>query len=281
MLPILLNLKFIKIYTFGVFLMLAFFWGSYLLWRLTHLTSHKEEDVFDALFFCIFGGLFFGRLIYVILNFKDFGFNILKFILINGYPGLAVYGLLAGGLITLSLYCYLKKIKFKEMIDYWVSPLFLSMAVVELGSFFSGVEIGAKTKFPIAVKYVGYDGMRYPTAFYESLFFFLGAYLSYKLILAIRKEKYPQGFAFNFFGLFTGFVYLVFDKFKVNRLYFKGINFNFYFSYLLVLTFSVFFIYHFKSLIIDRIKTYGQKTYKATLGRIKRNPPKRSNKNKS
>ena len=31
MLPVLLDLKFVKIYTFGVFLVLAFFWGAFFL----------------------------------------------------------------------------------------------------------------------------------------------------------------------------------------------------------------------------------------------------------
>ncbi|PIZ68201.1 hypothetical protein COY13_01625, partial [Candidatus Roizmanbacteria bacterium CG_4_10_14_0_2_um_filter_36_35] len=62
MLPVLLDLKFIKIYTFGVFLMLGFLWASFVLWRNIRLTSHKEEEIFDGLFLSLLGGLFFGRL---------------------------------------------------------------------------------------------------------------------------------------------------------------------------------------------------------------------------
>jgi prolipoprotein diacylglyceryltransferase len=65
MLPILLDLKIFKIYTFGVFLVLAFFWGSFLIWKLIRLTSMKEEEVFDGLFWGLFGGLFLSRLFYV------------------------------------------------------------------------------------------------------------------------------------------------------------------------------------------------------------------------
>src|SRR3989338_9939126 len=94
MLPVLLNVGFLKIYTFGVFLVLGFFWATFLLWKNIRLTSLKEKDVFDGLFISLLGALFFGRLVYVILNFKDFGFNLLKFILINGYPGISLYGLI-------------------------------------------------------------------------------------------------------------------------------------------------------------------------------------------
>ena len=96
MLPVLLDLKFIKIYTFGVFLVLAFFWGSFVLWKNIRLTAQKEDEIFDGLFISFAGGLFMSRLVYVILNFDKFGSSILKFILINGYPGLSLYGALIG-----------------------------------------------------------------------------------------------------------------------------------------------------------------------------------------
>ena len=112
MLPILLNLGFLKIYTFGVFLVLGFFWAIFLLWKNIRLTSFKEEDVFDGLFLSMFGALFFGRLIFVFLNFKDFGFNLLKFILINGYPGLSLYGSIFGGLFILYLFTNARKLNF-------------------------------------------------------------------------------------------------------------------------------------------------------------------------
>src|SRR3989338_5725614 len=106
MLPVLLNLGLIKIYTFGVFLVLGFFWATFLLWKNIRLTSFKEEDVFDGLFISLLGALFFGRLVYVILNFKDFGFSILKFILINCYPGISLYGAVFGGLFILFLFSH-------------------------------------------------------------------------------------------------------------------------------------------------------------------------------
>ena len=85
MLPILLQIGFIKIYTFGIFLVLAFFWSTYYLWRNIQLTSFKEEEIFDGVFFGMLGGALLGRLFYVILHFPDFGLNFLKFLLVNGY----------------------------------------------------------------------------------------------------------------------------------------------------------------------------------------------------
>jgi len=254
MLPVLLDLKFIKIYTFGIFSVLAFFWASFLLWKLTRLTSYSEEDIFDGLFWILGGGFLTARLFYVIFNFKDFGFNFLKFILINGYPGLSIYGAILGGLLTAFLFFSSKKIKFMEVIDYFIPPLFLALGFGKLGSFFSGAEVGTKTKFFLAVKYVGFDGLRHLTPFYEALFFFLAAFIAYRLVFAIRKEDLKHGFNLYFFLWFFASVYLWFDKLKFSHLYLGDRSFNEIVSAVLFLTLSVYFLYYFKSLIRKELK---------------------------
>lgn len=269
MLPVLLDLKFVKIYTFGVFLVLAFFWASFVFWKNIHLTSYKEDEMFDGLFVVTGASLFFGRLVYVILNFKAFGFDILKFILINGYPGLSLYGCVLGGFISLYLFLRSKKIPWKAMVDYVIGPVFLALAFGKLGAFLSGVEVGTKTKMLLSVKYIGFDGFRHLTSLYESLLFVFGFYLAQKMVFEIRKEKYPQGFAFSLFLWYFALVYFVFDNLKVNHLYFLGVSFNKNASVVFLLTFTIYFLYYFRILILEKLgaftnffKLYGQKTIK-------------------
>lgn len=254
MLPVLLNLAALKIYTFGAFLVLAFFWGTFFIWKLVRLTSYKEEEIFDGLFLSLMSTIIGGRFIYVLLNFGDFGFDILKIILINGYPGLSLYGSFVGGFLGLYLYLTLKKIPFRHAIDYFCPSLFLSLALGKLGAFFSGVEVGTKTKFFLAVHYSGYDGLRHLTPLYESLFFAAGAYLGYRLLFEIRKEKYPHGFSFYFFLWFVGLIYLLFDKITESRLYLQGANFNFMVSGILFLTGSFYFLYYFRHRLKATVK---------------------------
>ena len=261
MLPVLLDLKFIKIYTFGVFLVLAFFWGVFVLWKNYLLTAQKEEEMFDAMFLSISVGLFTGRLIYVISNFKDFGFDVLKFILINGYPGLSMFGFLFGALLTLGLFFSSRKIDFKSTIDYVIPYVFLTLAIGKLGSFLSGAEVGSKTAFYISLKYPGIDGARHLTSLYESIFFFLGFYLSYKLLFAIRRDVFPKGFGLYFFMWYFSLIYFVFDFIKTNRLIVFGISINSFISLTLLLTFSFFYVYHFRSVLFKGFKSTGLKIY--------------------
>jgi len=278
MLPVLLDLKFIKIYTFGVFLVLAFFWGCFLLWKLIRLTVYKEEDVFDGLFLSLAGGLFLGRLVYVILNFKDFGFDFFKFILINGYPGISLYGSLLGAFLVLLIYFSAKKIRFLDIVDYFIAPLFLSLALGKLGSFFSGVEIGKKTRFFLSVHYAGFDGYRHLPALYEGILFFLGVYIAHKLIFEVRKEKLNHGFATAFFVWFFALTNFVFFRWTEG-----SSNFNQVISKILLLTFSFYFLYYFRSLllnflntIINLVKKHGQKAYQKVYRPSKRKTGKGS-----
>ncbi len=255
MLPVLIDLKYLKIYTFGVFLLLAFFWSSYLFWRLLRLTSYDEETIFDGYFYGIIGGLFFGRLIYWGANFDDFGFDLLKFILINGYPGLSLYGLVFGFSLTLVMFCILKKIRYVELMDYFVPPSFLALGIGKLGAFFSGSEVGSPTKFFLAVKYVNFDGLRHLTPFYEAVVFFILLYFSYQLLFYIRRDRFRRGLNFIFFYWGLAFVYVLFDRFKENQLYFNKINGNLAISQLLFLTMSLYLIYYFKTAIINYLKS--------------------------
>lgn len=266
MLPVLLDLRFLKLYTFGVFLVLAFFWGAFLLWKNFLLTSYKEDEIFDGLFFSLFGGFLISRILYVFFHFDKFGFSVTKFLLINGYPGLNLYGFLIGGFFTLYLYTVVKKMKFAEVVDYFVPAAFLALGFGKIGAFLSGAEVGAKTGFPIALRYIGVDGFRHLTPLYESLLFFAATFLSYKLLFSIRRDKYYKGFNFAFFIFYFAAVYALFDLLKVDRVMIWNISINLAFSVVLLLTYGLYFLYYFRSSIFGIFKNikipHGKKTHK-------------------
>ncbi|MCX7956216.1 MAG: prolipoprotein diacylglyceryl transferase [Patescibacteria group bacterium] len=269
MLPILFTIGPIKIYTFGIFLVLALFWSFFVLWKNIRLTSYKEEEVFDGVFLSIFFGFFFSRLFYVILNFNKFGLDFLKFILINGYPGLSIYGFLFGFFIYLLFFSKFSKIKFLDLIDYFIPSFFIALIFGKLGAFFSGSEIGTKTDFFLKIKYLGFEEYRHLTAFYEVLFFIFGALISQKILFEIRKGKFFKGFLFYFSIWYFSLIYFLFDKIKDNKLYFFGFSFDYLVSLILLLTTTGFFVYYFRNNILSFIKNYGQKIFKKIYRRTK------------
>ncbi len=177
----------------------------------------------------------------------------------------------------LFFYFSIKKIKFREVIDYFIGPFFIAIAFGKLGEFFSGGEVGTQTKLFLSIKYNGFEGYRHLTALYEVGLFFLAAYLAHMILFQIRREKYTNGFLFYFFWWYLGAVYFMFDKLKVNRLYFIGQSFNGLVALIILLTTTVYFLYYFKSSIIRKfvfissfIKHHGFKTFEKIRFRTKR-----------
>jgi len=119
------------------------------------------------------------------------------------------------------------------------------LAVGKLGSFFSSEEF---------------------VSIYESIIFAFGAFITYKILFQIRKERFTQGFNLSFSLWFFGLVYLSFDKLKVNHLYLSGYSFNMMASAILALIFSFYFVYYFRSSLIS----YGKKTFEKIYRRAKR-----------
>ena len=255
MLPILAAVGPIKIYTLGIFLLMAFFWGMFVLWRNIKLTSYREEDIFDGFFLSLLGAIFFARLFFVIGNFSEFGLSFFKFILINGYPGLSLYGGLIGGMLFSFLYSISKKIDFRKFVDYASGPLLTALAVANVGAFLAGVEIGTKTSFPLAVVYSGYKGLRHITALYQALIFFMAIFAAQRILLSIRKQTYPEGFSGVFFiWIFSGTT-LFLDKIKVNHLYFWNFNVNLWLSTILFIVTTTYFLYFFRKTLFENIKS--------------------------
>ncbi len=261
MIPILIDLHFIKIYTFGVFAAAALLWGFFVLWKHIKLTSYKEESIFDCVFVSLFGALIISRLMYVAFHFKTFGFNLLKIILVNGYPGMSLIGFIIGFFAVFALFLLKVGIDVKRGIDYTATPMLVALSLSKIGSFLSGVDVGTKTTLPIAVKYVGYGGMRHITAFYEAVLYLFCAFVAQKMLFAVRRERLPTGAVFFWFVLSFSGITMFLDKIKANHLYLGGLSVNVGVSSVLFITAVVYFI------VINRQKII--KTFLSVFARIK------------
>jgi prolipoprotein diacylglyceryltransferase len=106
-----------------------------------------------------------GRIIYGLTHFQEFGFNVLKYLLANGYPGISASGMVLGWVGVMYWACKVRKIKFLEFSDYIAPSLFIFTLAAELGAFIAGTEPGVLWKW-----------FRHPVAIYKALF--LGALLT-------------------------------------------------------------------------------------------------------
>lgn len=240
MLPLFAQLGSLSIYTYGVFLMLGFFWGCFFIWKNIRISKFEEEAAFDITFISFGGALLFGRILYGILHFQEFGLNVLKYLLANGYPGISPFGMLVGGVGAMYWACKVRKIKFQEFSDYIVPSLFIFTAVAELGAFIAGNEPGILWKW-----------FRHPVALYKAAFLGLGIYLSLKMFFNVRKEKIEKGAPlFFFFGVYSA-TYVAFQFLKDKRALLTESPAEHWAFFILLLTSCFYFVYYFRVLIIQ------------------------------
>lgn len=245
MLPIFAQLGSLYIYSYGVFLLLGFFWASFFVWKHIRISKFEEEMSFDIVFISFGGALIVGRILYGLLHFDEFGFNILKYILVNGYPGISPFGMMIGGVGIMYFMCRHNKLKFVEFSDYIVPSLFIFTLSAEVGAFIAGVEPGILNKW-----------FRHPVALYKAALLGIGAYVSIGMFYNVRKEKVEKGaLLFLFVGLYS-FTYIAFHSLLDKRALLTESTTDYFAFVILLLTSGAYFVYYFRVLLISSIKNF-------------------------
>lgn len=158
------------------------------------------DDVIDLLFWAVPIGFIGARIYYVIFEWGYYSQNPGQiFAIWNG--GIAIYGGLIAGLITLIVFCYYRGLPTWLMTDVIVPGVMAAQILGRWGNFMNQEAFGAKTtlsslqgmhlpQFVIDQMFIG-GAYRQPTFLYESFFNLIG--LALILFLRHRKHLYKQG----------------------------------------------------------------------------------------
>lgn len=139
-------------------------------------------------------GFLGGKLLYVIVNFKHFLEAPMD---VLGSEGFVVYGGIITGVITIVVYCRIKKLSAMDYLDLIVICAALNQAFGRVGCFLAGCCYGRRTDSAIGVIFpegcIAPAGVKlHPTQLYMAagdLLIFLVLLLLYR-----EKEKVPKGF---------------------------------------------------------------------------------------
>ncbi len=164
------------------------------------------DDVVDFVIFVIPIGVLGARLYYVLSKLEDFTTLQEVFAFRNG--GLAIYGGIIAGTITVFVVCLVKKIYFPAFGDCIVPGLILAQAIGRWGNFVNSEAYGTQTDSFIRMGVVENFQTIYvhPTFLYESLWNILG----FVLINIFYKHKKYDGqlilMVFGWYGLGRFFI---------------------------------------------------------------------------
>lgn len=202
-----LDLGFIQIYWYSIFIFLGVFGASIVI----YLEARKHKVDIDFLvnmaFYTVIFGILGARLYYVLFNLSYYSTHTLDIFKI-WEGGLAIHGGILFGGITVLFYTKKYKQDTLKILDMIVVGLILGQAIGRWGNFFNGEAYGAIVSknsllssgvpsFIVEGMYIG-GAYRQPTFLYESLWNFFG----FLALLLVRRYKYLH------IGQLTGFYLL-------------------------------------------------------------------------
>ena len=215
-----LDLGFIQIYWYSIFIFLGILFGVSVILRECKRQKINEDFIINLIFYAIIFGLIGARLYYVSFNldyYLKYPLEILE--VWNG--GMAIHGGIIAGLIVAYFYTKKYHANLIKVLDIIVVGLILGQAIGRWGNFFNGEAYGAVTTLEhlknIGVPNFVVDGMyiqgayHQPTFLYESIWCFAG----FILLLLFRRYKYLKT------GQLTG-IYLVW--YSVGRFFIEGMR---------------------------------------------------------
>lgn len=234
MFPVLFSIGSFEFKTILMFILLSFFLASFVFWRKGREEHYSEADIFDSFILSALLGSIVARGVFILFNFKTFGFYILNWFDVSQYPGIN----LIAGLAAAAFYIHKNAIKNKwdefEVLDFWVTSVSLGLSVYYLGTFFDGTGYGFATNLPWGVVFPQLIDPHHPIQMYFALFY-LGLYVylskveySYRTFTWYRhgKKTAQTGFLTSVFLILVSVVTFILSFLKPATLEFMSINFD-------------------------------------------------------
>lgn len=215
MLPVILRIGPLKIYSYGLMLALGFLVTGFLLKRELKRVG-LSTNMGDAIIFgALLGGIFGAKVYSVIEGFRDSGFASLRTFFSGA--GLVWYGGFAGGTIVVLTIIWRSHAPMMKVIDLIAPLLILGYAFGRVGCFLSGDgDYGLPTDLPWGMAFpngtVPTTEKVHPTPLYEItlsliIFFFLWK---------IRRRNLPTGWIFGMYLILAGAERLIMEFWRIN-----------------------------------------------------------------
>lgn len=223
--PTLFTIGSFNVYAFGFFLALSFVFSTFIVWK-NAKEELKEEEYLDAFLYTCMVVLISARLTYILLNFDEFGFNFLKYIVVMEAPGLSLLGGLFGGFLFIFWYAQKYKKAFLKLIDLFSVAGCFSLIAAKIGLQLGGAGFGRETDFFLGVKIVGLPGRHHPVELYEAVMLSILSILLFVIYRKVKRNIYPQGFAALSFGAGLALIIFLLEFLKVYPVYLYGLSFR-------------------------------------------------------
>src|SRR3989344_2877113 len=230
-----------NVYSFGIFIAVAFILSTFVIYKLAR-EEFKEEKYLDAYFYSALAVLISARIIYIIRNFESFGLNILKYFLVVETSGLSLLGGGIGGIIFLYFYSRRQRIDFFHLADNLSVAASLALVFIKIGQLMSGAVYGIQTDTSMRIKIAGRQGTYHPVELYESFIFLLLFTVLFYLYKKAVKNKWASGLILSIFTFTAILSTILLEFLKVNRVYLYSLSVRQLAGFIILFFISIFFI---------------------------------------
>lgn len=194
-----IDLGFIKIYTFGLIVAIAFLVGLWFSLRGAKRKGISQGIIEGLVFYIILGSIIGSRLLHVIIFWDSYSENLIS-VLFLWEGGLTFYGGFLGAVIASFAYLKAKGLRFWKYADLVAPAIALGHAVGRVACLVGdGGHVGKLTSLPFGVVVNG--ELRHLTALYD----FVNLVILFVILLYLRKKNFFTGFLFLFYACFYAF----------------------------------------------------------------------------
>jgi prolipoprotein diacylglyceryltransferase len=166
MFPILFSIGPVTLYTFTIFLVLAFFLTGYILWKKGKEEHYPEDELFDGFLLSILIGVLASRVGFILFHFDIFRFDVLKWLNFFGFPGtIPTFGFFAA-MWWLFSFAKRKKWDAYEIIDFASIAVAFGYVLLWFGLLLDGSSFGNATNLPWGMTFPSVFNKHHPTQLY-------------------------------------------------------------------------------------------------------------------
>ena len=149
--PILFELGPVKLHSYGLLLVIGFFFAVWNACREAERRGHKPELILDLALPLLLVSVAMCRLVYVFQNLDQY--RSLAEVVRIWDGGLSFHGAFFGALIVLGYFSYARKIRFSELCDLIAPSVFLGYCFGRIGCLLNGCCYGRVCNLPLAMQF--------------------------------------------------------------------------------------------------------------------------------
>ncbi|MDP8298980.1 MAG: prolipoprotein diacylglyceryl transferase [Candidatus Tantalella remota] len=210
---IILQMGPITLYSYGLFVAIAFFVCTMMILRGARGVGLAREKVFDCMIAMLAGGLAGGRLLFVAINWEQFSAAPVRIFMLHE-GGLAFQGAFVGGALAVILVARIRRLPIWPLADLIAPYITLGQALGRIGCFLNGCCYGRVTTCGVGVVFPTETVMRIPTQVYSTL----ALTFIFTVLLIAREKKKFQGQVFCLYLMLYSVFRFIMDIFRGDEL---------------------------------------------------------------